>query len=97
MRETLHGYDCQLIRNRIAAAKEYWEKAAMIPASSDHLQRANEHHKQFGIPVQDASVYEPFGSWFDDELAKLVARWAHLAAPNATRRERALRRSRRSK
>jgi hypothetical protein len=68
----------------------------MIPASSDHLQRANAHDKQFGIPVQDASVYEPFGSWLDDELAKLVARWIHLAAPNANRRERALRRSARS-
>lgn len=69
----------------------------MIPASSDHQQRANEHDKQFGIRVEDASVYAPFGSWLDDELAKLVARWAHLAAPNATRRERALRRAARPK
>ena len=69
----------------------------MSPASSNHLRRANEHDRQFGIPVQDASVYAPFSSWFDEELKKLVARWVHLAAPNATRRERALRRRARPK
>ncbi len=34
-----------------------------------------------------------FGLWMDGELEQLVARWVHLAAPNATRRERALRRT----
>jgi hypothetical protein len=32
--------------------------------------------------------YEAFGLWLDLELEKLVARWAHLAAPNATRSKR---------
>ena len=29
--------------------------------------------------------YEAFGVWIDGELEKLVARWIHLAAPNASR------------
>ena len=29
--------------------------------------------------------YEVFGLWMDSELEKLVARWVHLAAPNASR------------
>ncbi len=33
-----------------------------------------------------------FGRWLDGELEQLVARWIHLAAPNASRRERNLRR-----
>ena len=34
-----------------------------------------------------------FADWIDGELEKLVAKWIHLAAPNA-KRSRALRRSR---
>jgi len=34
-----------------------------------------------------------FGRWLDGELEQLVARWIHLAAPNASRRERSLRRT----
>ncbi len=34
-----------------------------------------------------------FGHWLDGELEQLVAKWVHLAAPNASRRERALRRT----
>ncbi|MBI2823545.1 MAG: hypothetical protein HYX69_02505 [Planctomycetia bacterium] len=33
-----------------------------------------------------------FGCWLDGELDRLVARWIHLAAPNAARRERVGRR-----
>jgi hypothetical protein len=33
-----------------------------------------------------------FGDWMDGALEQLVARWIHLAAPNASRRERAARR-----
>lgn len=68
----------------------------MSPTSSDHVRRARKHDEQFGIPVADASVYAPFGAWFDVELEQLVAQWLHLAAPNANRREQALRRSARS-
>jgi len=39
--------------------------------------------------------YAPFGRWLDLELEKLVARWAHLAAPAAARSERVLRSLRR--
>ncbi|HVU86744.1 MAG TPA: hypothetical protein VHD36_05455 [Pirellulales bacterium] len=34
-----------------------------------------------------------FGRWLDGELEQLVARWVHLAAPNASRRAHALRRT----
>ncbi|HUY92389.1 MAG TPA: hypothetical protein VMV10_26845 [Pirellulales bacterium] len=78
------------------AAKNFGGKATMSPASSDHVQRARKHDEQFGIPIADASVYAPFESWLDEELERLVARWIHLAAPNASRREQALRRSARS-
>jgi hypothetical protein len=64
----------------------------MSPTSSNHEQRAREHDVQFGIPVQDATVYAPFGEWLDEELKQLVARWSYLAAPSASRRERVLRR-----
>ena len=29
-----------------------------------------------------------FSNWLDGEFEQLVARWSHLAAPNASRRER---------
>lgn len=32
--------------------------------------------------------YELFTAWMDAELEKLVARWCHLAAPNAGRASR---------
>jgi hypothetical protein len=31
------------------------------------------------------AALDQFAHWFDDELEKLVARWRHLAAPNASR------------
>ncbi len=43
-------------------------------------------------PTADAAAtvviepnYEVFGLWLDTELAKLVARYEHLAAPNASK------------
>jgi hypothetical protein len=38
--------------------------------------------------------YDEFCLWLDGELEKLVARWAHTAAPQAGRLERILRRRR---
>ncbi len=35
--------------------------------------------------VAEEQAYEAFGQWMDAELDKLVARWIHLAAPNAPR------------
>lgn len=64
----------------------------MSPTSSSREQRAREHDKQFGIPVEHRSVYAPFASWLDGELKLLIDRWSHLAAPNATRRKNALHR-----
>ena len=42
--------------------------------------------------AEEQSLAE-FGRWMDGELEQLVARWAHLAAPNASRRANALRRT----
>jgi hypothetical protein len=35
--------------------------------------------------LQEPDYEETFGLWMDAELEKLVARWVHLAAPNASR------------
>jgi hypothetical protein len=35
--------------------------------------------------IQEPDYEETFGLWMDAELEKLVARWIHLAAPNASR------------
>jgi hypothetical protein len=35
--------------------------------------------------IQEPDYEETFGLWMDAELEKLVARWVHLAAPNASR------------
>jgi len=38
------------------------------------------------VPLRvSAHSYREFSRWMDRELAKLVARWAHTAAPNASR------------
>jgi hypothetical protein len=34
----------------------------------------------------EEKALEQFGAWFDGELEQLVARWIHLAAPNASKR-----------
>ena len=39
------------------------------------------------LPVAMRS-YVRFSRWMDDELEKLVARWSHAAAPNASPRRR---------
>jgi len=45
------------------------------------------------VPVKVASEsYQEFTRWLDDELNKLVARWAHVSAPGARRRARTRRR-----
>ncbi|MHC4398228.1 MAG: hypothetical protein ACYTG0_00955 [Planctomycetota bacterium] len=37
-------------------------------------------------PIRIARVpYQEFTRWMDGQLEELVARWAHLAAPNAAR------------
>ena len=39
------------------------------------------------VPVKVASEsYQEFTRWLDRELEELVARWAHVAAPKASRR-----------
>jgi len=43
-------------------------------------------HDPIEVPVRvPARSYREFSRWMDRELAKLVARWAHTAAPNASR------------
>jgi hypothetical protein len=44
------------------------------------------------LTAAEEQALAEFGRWLDGELDQLVARWIHLAAPNAARRERATRR-----
>jgi hypothetical protein len=44
----------------------------------------HQHPARPATATQEPS-YEAFGVWIDGELEKLVARWIHLAAPNASR------------
>jgi hypothetical protein len=54
------------------------------PIDQNNNSGENEHP---GLPVVELEEarYEVFGEWLDVELEKLVARWIHLAAPNASR------------
>jgi hypothetical protein len=45
---------------------------------------------RLGLPVAADEVYAPFGAWLDGRLEELIAKWVHLAAPNASSRERAI-------
>ena len=51
----------------------------------------SDHDARLGLPVAADEVYVPFAAWMDEQLEQLVARWSHLAAPNASLRERAIR------
>lgn len=67
-------------------------EAPMTPPSAKSkpdFQLVAEHDARLGLPSADDDVCEPFSRWLDDKLAELVDRWLHLAAPNASRRERA--------
>ena len=59
------------------------------------FQLVSNHDSRLGLPVADEQVCLSFALWLDGELAELVARWAHLAAPSAGGRERAIGRCRR--
>ncbi|NLX99879.1 MAG: hypothetical protein GXY83_27595 [Rhodopirellula sp.] len=49
-----------------------------------------ERHEDSDVPVKVAyESFVRFDHWLDDELAKLVACWAHAAAPSARRAGRA--------
>jgi hypothetical protein len=51
----------------------------------------SDHDARLGLPVAGDEVYAPFATWLDARLDELVAKWGHLAAPNASSRERAIR------
>lgn len=55
------------------------------------LQLVSNHDARLGLPVAADEVYAPFANWLDEQLEQLVAKWSHLAAPNALLRERAIR------
>jgi hypothetical protein len=55
------------------------------PNTSDHLP---ENESTLQATVTQEPSYEALGLWMDGELEKLVARWIHLAAPNASRSSR---------
>jgi len=42
---------------------------------------------ELGSAAEEAAL-EQFGLWMDGQLEELVAKWAHLAAPNASRSRR---------
>ena len=67
-----------------------------IPSKGEQdFQSASNRDDRLGLPVDDDRVYERFAAWLDGQLDELVAKWAHLAAPRASRRERAIQRARR--
>jgi len=58
----------------------------------------NPEHKPTGdtslsvaTTAAEEAALEKFGTWLDGELDVLVARWGHLAAPNAAHRARSTR------
>jgi hypothetical protein len=51
----------------------------------------SDQDRRLGLPVASDEVYAPFAAWLDVKLDELVAKWVHLAAPNASCRERAIR------
>ncbi len=42
-------------------------------------------HEDGDLLVLQSKSFEAFDAWIDEQLALLVARWAPLAAPNASR------------
>ncbi|HVX14034.1 MAG TPA: hypothetical protein VHC22_22810 [Pirellulales bacterium] len=64
--------------------------------STSDFKLVSNHDAHFGLPVAADEVYEPFAAWFDERLDELVGKWIHLAAPGASRRERAVRLSKHS-
>ena len=53
------------------------------PTDQNNRLSAEDHAAIQAAEVED-SRYDVFGEWLDGELEKLVARWIHLAAPNAS-------------
>jgi len=47
------------------------------------------------LVVAESKSFTDFGLWMDAELDRLVARWIHTAAPNASRSVRSGRNSQR--
>ena len=47
---------------------------------------SRKNHEENDVPVRVAyESYAQFDRWMRDELDKLIAQWAHTAAPNALR------------
>lgn len=53
------------------------------PTYQNNRLSAEDHAAIQAAETEDAR-YEVFGEWLDIELEKLVSRWIHLAAPNAS-------------
>ncbi|NUQ62656.1 MAG: hypothetical protein HUU20_09215 [Pirellulales bacterium] len=53
------------------------------PSITGHSRRS---HEDSDVPVKVAyESFVQFDRWLDSELEKLIAHWAHTAAPNALR------------
>jgi hypothetical protein len=53
------------------------------PNEKDH--QVHDENAPAPTTVAEEQALTAFGEWMDAELDKLVARWIHLAAPNAQR------------
>jgi hypothetical protein len=53
------------------------------PTYQSNRLSAEDHAAIQAAETEDAR-YDVFGEWLDAELEKLVSRWIHLAAPNAS-------------
>ena len=49
------------------------------------------HREDTALVVAESQSFTDFGLWMDAELDRLVARWIHTAAPNASRSVRSAR------
>ena len=63
------------------------------PESNPKHQPTREGSLSVATTAAEEAALEKFGMWLDGELGLLVARWVHLAAPNAAHRARSTRRT----
>ena len=63
------------------------------PISNPEHKPSGETSLSVATTAAEEAALEKFGTWFDGELDLLVARWVHLAAPNAVHRARSTRKT----
>ena len=53
----------------------------------DFSSNSTAREDEASLVVAESPSFAAFDQWIDEQLAQLVARWVHLAAPNADRAE----------